>query len=175
MIAGQRKRPASLWPACKPNQATKVKIPDVMRAKGYSYAKAADQILIQQVRRNARKVKGGDESQPESAAALLLLALATVATTARPALQMILTNQTVAPVITVGGIDASILPSPERKVRKTSHQEQISNQNKSNHKAIHAQAHARATNLVAKERTMPKEDRQTTAQVIAQVHGEFSV
>ena len=29
------------------------------------------------------------------------------------------------PVVTVGGVNAGILPSPERKVRKTSHQEQI--------------------------------------------------
>ena len=72
--------------AYEPNQATRVKIPNVMRAKGYSDAKAADQILIQQVRRKVGKVKGGDEPQPESAAVLSLLALATVVTTARPAL-----------------------------------------------------------------------------------------
>ena len=58
-------------------------------------------------------------------------------------------------------------------MRKTSHQEQISKQNKTKRKAVHAQAHARATNLVAEERALPKEDRQSTAQVIAQVEGEF--
>jgi hypothetical protein len=75
----------------------------------------------------------------------------TVATTARPALRSILTKQTVAPVIVVGGIDASVLPSPKRKVRKTSHQEQICKQNERKRKAVHAQAHARATSLVAEE------------------------
>ena len=73
----------------------------------------------------------------------------------------------------VGGIDASILLSPERKVRKPSHQEQIGKQNKRKHKAVHDQAHACATTLVAKERMKPKENRRTTAQVIAQVEGEF--
>jgi hypothetical protein len=91
----------------------------------------------------------------------------TVATTARPALRSILTKQTVAPVIVVGEIDARILPSPERKVRKTSHQEQIDKQNETKRKAAHDQAHARATTLVAEERMKPKENRWTTAQVIA--------
>jgi hypothetical protein len=52
-------------------------------------------------------------------AALSLLALATVAAAARPALRTITPNLTAAPVVTVGGINAGILPSPERKVRKT--------------------------------------------------------
>jgi hypothetical protein len=103
----------------------------------------------------------------------LPLALVTVATTARPALRSILTKQTVAPIIVVGEIDARILPSPERKVKKTSHQEPIDKQNETKRKAIHAQAHARATTLVAEERMKPKENCRTTAQVIAQVEGEF--
>jgi hypothetical protein len=108
-------------------------------------------------------------------AASSLLALATVATagSSRPALQTITPNPTAASVVTVGGINAGILPSPERKVRKTSHQEQISKQNKTKRKAIHAQAHTRTTTLVAEERILPKEDRWSTAQVIAQVEGEF--
>jgi len=73
----------------------------------------------------------------------------------------------------VGGINAGILPSPERKVRKRSHQEQISKQNETKRKVVHAQAHACATTLVAEERALPKEDRRSTAQVIAQVEGEF--
>jgi hypothetical protein len=64
-------------------------------------------------------------------------------------------------------LPAAALPSPERKVRKTSHQEQINKQNETKRKAIHAQAHARATTLVAEERMKPKENRWTTAQVIA--------
>ena len=70
-------------------------------------------------------------------------------------------------------MNAGILPSPERKVRKTSHQEQIGKQNESKCKGIHAQAHSRTTILVAEERALPKEDRRSTAQVIAQVEGEF--
>ncbi len=58
-------------------------------------------------------------------------------------------------------------------MRKTSHQEQISKQNERKRKAVHAQAHACATTLVAEERVMPKEHRQTTVQVIVQVKGEF--
>ena len=138
-----------------------MKFPDAMRAKGYSDAKAADRILIQQVRCKARKIKGGDVPHPESAA------LATVAMTARPVLRMISTKQTVDPVSAVGGIGASILPSPERKVRKLSHQVQIRKQNKRKRKAIHAQSHAQVTTLVAEERAKPREDRRTTAQVIA--------
>jgi hypothetical protein len=128
-----------------------------MRAKGYSDVKAADQILVRQVHRKSQKIKPKDTPCPESAAALLLLALVTVATTARPALQMILLNQTAAPVVTVGGINAGILPSPERKVRKTLYQERIGKQNKRTRKAVHAQAHAHAITLVAKESVMPKE------------------
>ena len=80
----------------------------------------------------------------------------------------------VAPVIAMSGIDASIFLSPERKVRKTSHQVQIGKQNKRKSKAIHAQAHMHATPLVSEERAMPREDRQKIAHVIAQVHREFS-
>jgi hypothetical protein len=64
-----------------------------MRAKGYSDVKAADQILVQQVGRESPKNKSKDTPCPKCAAASLLLA------------------------------HASILPSLERKVRKTSHQE----------------------------------------------------
>ena len=54
-----------------------------------------------------------------------------------------------------------------------SHQEQIGKQNERKHKAVHTQAHTRATTLVTEERALPKEDHQSTAQVIAQVEGEF--
>ncbi len=147
-----------------------------MRAKGYSDTEAADRILVQQVRRESQKNKPNDTPCPESAAASSLLALAMVtsaASSSRPALRTITPNLAAAPVVTVAGMDAGILPSPERKVRKTSHQEQIGKQNESKRKAVHAQAHARATTLVAEERAFPKEDRRSTAQVIAQVEGEF--
>ncbi len=55
-----------------------------------------------------------------------------------------------------------------------SHQAQIGKQNKRKRKAVHAQAHVRATTLVAEERAKPKEDCQMTTQVIAHVEGEFS-
>jgi len=57
---------------------------------------------------------------PAPAATSLLLALASVVTTARLALQTIMPNPTVAPFVTVGGVNAGILPSLEKKVRKTS-------------------------------------------------------
>jgi len=138
-----------LFPGCEANPATGLSIPTAMRAKGYSDVEAADQILVQQVHRESQKKAHEDIPHPESAAESLLLALATVATTARLALRL------VAPVFVVGGIDAGILPSPERKVRKTPHQEQIGKQNERKHKAVHAQAHVRATTLVAEERMKP--------------------
>ena len=58
-------------------------------------------------------------------------------------------------------------------MRKMSHQEQIRKQNERKRKGVHAQAHARATTLVAEERALPKEDRRLTVQVIAQVEREF--
>jgi len=161
------KKAALFFLACEANPATRLSIPAAMRAKWYSDVEAADRILVQQVRRESQKKAPKDTPRPKSAAASSLLALATVAMTARLALR------SVAPVIVVGGIDASILPSPEWKVRKTSHQEKIGKQNERKCKAIHAQAHACATTPVAEERMKPKENRQTTVQVIAQVEGEF--
>jgi hypothetical protein len=64
-----------------------------------------------------------------------------------------------------GGM-AGNLPSPQRKTRKTCHQEQIEKQNGQKQKAVHAQAHARATTLVVKERGKEKENQRTTTQVI---------
>jgi hypothetical protein len=132
---------------------------------------AADRILVQQVYRESQKNKSNDTPRPESVAASSLLALVTVASAAssRLALRTITPNLAAAPVVTVAGVNAGILPSPERKVRKTSHQEQIGKQNESKRKVVHAQA----TTLVAEERALPKEDRRLTAQVIAQVKGEF--
>jgi hypothetical protein len=78
-------------------------------------------------------------------------------TVARPVLCTITPNQTAALVVLIGGVNAGILPSLERKVRKTSHQAQINRQNKAKRKAVHAQAHACAATLVAKERAKPNE------------------
>ncbi len=168
------KKAAIFFVACEPNPATRVKIPNAMKIKGYSPSKAYSRVMQMQVHHEVEKIKGEAGPGPPAPAAMpLVLALVSVATTARPGLQTITPNPTVAPVVTVGGVNAGILPSPERKVRKTLHQEQIGKQNERKRKAVHAQAHARATTLVAKERAMLKEDRQTTVQVIVQVEGEF--
>jgi hypothetical protein len=176
-VDARAKKAALFFLACEPNPVTRLSIPAAMRAKGYSDAEAADRILVQQVRRESQKNKTNETPcRPESAAASSLLALATVAPPAassRPALRTIQHPNLAAPVITVAVMNAGILPSPERKVRKTSHQEQINKQNERKRRVVHAQAHARATALVAKERALPKEDRRSTAQVIAQVEGEF--
>ena len=157
-VDAHAKKAALFFLACDPNPVTRLSIPAALRAKGYSDAEDADRILVQQVRRESQKNKSNNTSRLESAAVSSLLALATVATEAssRPALQTIMPNLTAASVVTVGGINAGILPSPERKVRKTSHQEQISKQNETKRKAVHAQAHVRATTLVAEERALPK-------------------
>ena len=65
------------------------------------------------------------------------------------------------------------LPLPPRKTQKMSHQKQIARQNKRKQRAVDVQAHERATTLIAKERLKEKENRRTTAEVIAQVEGEF--
>jgi len=130
-VDARAKKTALFFLACEPNPVTRLSIPTAMRAKGYSDAEAADRILVQQVRHESQKNKSNDNPCPESAAASSLLALATAATAAssRPVLQAITPNLTAAPVVTVSGINAVILPSPERKGRKTSHQEQIFKQN----------------------------------------------
>jgi hypothetical protein len=158
------KKAANFFVGCDLNPDTRVKIHDAMRIKGYSLSEAADRSLQMQVRREVDKITGEDipgPPAPAAAAASALLTLSTTANVGRPALQTITT------------VPAAVLPSSERKVRKTLHQEQINKQNETKRKAVHAQAHARATTLVAEERMKPKENRRTTAQVIAQVEGEF--
>ncbi len=156
-VDARAKKAALFFLACEPNPVTRLSIPATMRAKGYSHSEAANQILVQQVHRESPKNKSNDTPRPESAAASSLLALATVASAASswPALRTITPNLAAALVVTVAGINAGILPSPERKVRKTSHQEQIGKQNESKRKVVHAQAHARATTFVAEERALP--------------------
>jgi hypothetical protein len=53
-----------------------------MRAKGYTNVEAVNQILVQQVHCKSQKNKSNDTPCPKSVAALLLLALAAVATAA---------------------------------------------------------------------------------------------
>ena len=134
-ITAPRSQLSSSWPAaCSLNPDTRVKIPDAMRIKGYSNVEAANQSLQQQVRREAEKLKGEAipcPPAPVAAAASALMALSAIANVGRPALRTILPNPAtiVAPFVTVGGGKAGILPSPERRVRKTSHQARIRKQN----------------------------------------------
>jgi hypothetical protein len=100
------KKAAIFFVACEQNPATRVRIPDAMRIKGYSPSEAANQALHMQVRCKAEKIKGEaipGPSAPAAVAASALLSLASEATTARPVLQMITPNPTAAPIITVGG------------------------------------------------------------------------
>jgi hypothetical protein len=97
-------------------------------------------------------------------------------TAVRQALRTITPNEVAAPVLLAGGIYACTLPSPERKVRKTLHQQQLDKQIRSKRKAAHAQAHAHVTTLVAEERVKPKPKDvcRTTVQVrIQQTDGEL--
>ena len=48
-VDGRAKKAALLFLACEPNPDTRLSIPAAMRAKVYSEAKSADQILVQQV------------------------------------------------------------------------------------------------------------------------------
>ncbi len=92
--------------ACEQNPATRVKISDAMRIKGYSPSKAADRALQMQVHREVEKIKGEAIPGPPASAAVAgsaLLSLVSVAMTARPALQTIMPNPTVAPIVTVCG------------------------------------------------------------------------
>ena len=129
--------------------------------------------LQMQVHCAIKKIKGEVTLHPEAVAAHSLLALSTAATAARPALRTITPNQATALVLPVGGVYGGNLPSPERKVRKTLHQEQLDKQNRSKRKAVHAQAHVLATTLIAEERVKLKDVRHTTMQVIQQVDREF--
>jgi len=156
------------------NPDTRVKIPDAMRIKGYSLSEATNRSLQQQVRHEADKIKGEaipGPPAPAAAAASALLTLSITANVGRPALRTIATVPAAVSVLPAARVTA--LPSPPRKTRKTTYQEQIAWQNERKHRAVHAQAHARATTLVAEERAKEKENRSTTAEVIAQVEGEF--
>jgi hypothetical protein len=176
-VGCRAKKAAISFVACKPNTATRVKIPNAMRIRGYSQSEAADRALQMQVRREAEKIKGeaipGPPAAPEAAAmsALLSLSLSTTANVGRVALAVIIPVPAAVPILSAAGVAA--LPSPPRKTQKTSHQEQIARQNERKRRAIQGQAHARATTLVVEERAKEKENRRTTAEVIEQVEGEF--
>ena len=89
MGTSRAKKAAIFFVAFEQNSATRVKIPDAMRIKGYSPSEAADRSLHMQVRCKAEKIKGEaipGPPAPVAVAASALLSLASVATTARPAL-----------------------------------------------------------------------------------------
>jgi hypothetical protein len=124
---------ARFFAACKENPDTSVKVTEAMRVRGYSNCKAANLMLQMQVHHAIKKIKGEVTICPEAVAAHSLLALLTAATATRPALWIIMPKQATALVLLVGGVYAGNLPSPERKVQKTTHQEQLDKQNRSKH------------------------------------------
>jgi len=101
---------------------------------------------------------------PAAAAASALLTLSITANVGRLALRTIATVLVAVSILPAAGVAA--LPLPPRKTQKTPHQEQIARQNERKQMAVHAQAHARATTLIAKERAKEKENRRMTAEVI---------
>ena len=116
--------------ACEPDTATRVKILDSMRIRGYFQSEAADQALQMQVRREVEKIKGEaipGPPAPEAAAVSALLSLSTTANVGRVALAAITPVPAAGPILLAAGVAA--LPSPPRKMQKTSHQEQIARQN----------------------------------------------
>jgi hypothetical protein len=77
-VDDRSKKAATFFVACEPNQATRVKISDAMRAKGYSDVEATNRTMQNQVRREVEKIKGeAGPDPPALAAASSLLALAT--------------------------------------------------------------------------------------------------
>ncbi len=140
-VDDRTKKAAVFFRACEANPDTRLSIPAAMRAKGYSDVEAADRILVQQVRRESQKKTPKDTPCPESAAALLLLALSPTANVGRAALARITPVLVAVSVLPAAGVAA--LPSPPRKTRKTSHQEQIARQNERKRRAVQGQAHAR--------------------------------
>ncbi len=140
------KKAAIFFVACEPNTATRVKIPNAMRIRGYSQSKAANRGLQMQVRRKAEKIKGEaipGPPAPETAAVSALLSLSTTANVGRVALAAITPVPAAGPILLAAGVAA--LPSPPKKTQQTSHQEQIGRQNERKRRAVQGQAHAHAT------------------------------
>jgi hypothetical protein len=168
------KKAAIFFVACEPDTATRVKILDSMRIRGYSQSKAANRALQMQVHCEAEKIKGEaipGPPAPEAAAVSALLPLSTTENVGRVAFAAITPVPAAGPILPAAGVAA--LPLPPSKTQKTLHQEQIARQNERKRRAVQGQAHARATTLVAEERAKEKENRRTTAEVIEQVEGGF--
>ena len=64
-VDARAKKVALFFLACERNPVTRISIPAAMRAKGYSDLEAADQILVQQVRRESQKNKSNDSPRPD--------------------------------------------------------------------------------------------------------------
>jgi hypothetical protein len=127
-----------------------------------------------QVHCKAEKIKGEAISgppAPEAVAVSALLSLLTTANMGRVVLAAITAVPAAGPILPAAKVAA--LPSPPRKMQKTLHQDQIGRQNERKRRAVQGQAHARATTLVAEERTKEKENCHMTAEVIEQVEWEF--
>jgi hypothetical protein len=140
------KKAAIFFVACETNTATRVKIPNAMRIRGYSQSKAANQGLQMQVRCKVEKIKGEaipGPPAPEASAVSALLSLSTTASVGRVALAAITPVPVAGPILLAAGVAA--LPSPPRKTQKMLHQEQIARQNERKRRAIQGQAHAHAT------------------------------
>jgi hypothetical protein len=140
------KKAAIFFVACKPNTATRVKIPNATRIRGYSQSEATNRGLQMQVHCKAEKIKGEaipGPPAPEAAAVSALLSLSTTANVGRVALAAITPVPAAGPILLAAGVAA--LPSPPRKMQKTLHQEQIVQQNKRKRRAVQGQAHAHAT------------------------------
>jgi hypothetical protein len=131
------KKAAIFFVACEPNTATRVKIPDAMRIRGYSQSEAADQGLKMPVRPEAEKIKGEaipGPPAPEAVAVSALLSLSYTANVGRVALAAITPVPAAGPILLAVGVAA--LPLPPRKTQKTLHQEQIARQNDQKRRAV---------------------------------------
>jgi hypothetical protein len=97
---------ARFFIACKASLATKVKVTEAMRVRGYSDCKAADLTLQMQVHCAIQKIRGEVSLRPKAVTAYSLLTLATAATAAtaaRPALRKFMPNQ----VVDIGLVEKS--------------------------------------------------------------------
>jgi len=159
------KKAALLFVACErnPDPTGRLSIPNVLRVKGYSEDETVNRTLQMQVRREVKKLKGNSSA---SAAATAMIMLSTTMTT-------ITTTTSTATTISTISSESLDLPSPLKKMRKTSHQHQIYHQNKRKAKEAYAQALTRATTLIATERGKEKENACPTQSIITKVEGEF--
>jgi hypothetical protein len=113
------KKVAIFFVACEPNTATRVKIPNAMKIRGYSQSKAANRVLQMQVRCEAEKIKGEaipGPPAPEAMAMSALLSLSTTANLGRIALAAITPVPAAGPILPAAKVAA--LPLLPRKMQK---------------------------------------------------------